>query len=511
MVLEPKAPPCVSGPGGLRRVFRAQTREVPRSAMLPGRRLVGRLRIGALLAAVLLLVSACGGDEEADETGTQSGQAAGGGESITLSIAANAARGGKNNEEAVWIEDYVIPTFEQQMADEGKDVTVEFQGRGADDEAYKSQLALDLRSGAGDDVLTIDGIWLGEFVQAGYLKPLTEIVGDQIQDWEGWGQIPEAVQGNMVFEDVRYGVPTGTDGRVIYFNKDLFEQAGLPADWQPTSWDEVLEAARTLKEMPDVIPLQLNAGTAMGEATTMQGILPLLVGTGGVVYEEDAQQWMGASPQLQRVLDLYATIYGDEQLGDPQLQIRQDGRDRSFQEFAEGRIAMLLEGDYFWRDVINPDGIAPMEQRDEVVGWAMIPAASPGAGINGQDFVSMSGGSGRVLNPNTEHPEEAWTLLQFMNSQEATAELVADQPRITQREDVNGEVLSGDPLLSFIADEVLPVTAYRPPLAEYPQVSVALQEATEQVVTGTAPEEAAATYQSELEGIVGADSIAAGG
>jgi multiple sugar transport system substrate-binding protein len=475
----------------------------------------GPLRGLILLVIAVLVLSACGGGEPTGESGSEGGAeggAEGGGEAITLSIASNAARGGKNTEEAVWIEDYVIPAFEQQMADEGRDVTVEFEGRGADDEAYKSQLALDLRSGGGDDILTIDGIWLGEFVQAGYLSPLTDIAGDATEEWEGWEQIPDAVQGNMEFEDVRYGIPTGTDGRVIYFNKELFAQAGLPEDWQPTSWDEVLEAARTIKEqLPDVIPLQLNGGTAMGEATTMQGVLPLLAGTGAVVYDEDAQQWLGASPELQQVLDLYATVYGSEQLGDPDLQLRQDGRDRSFQEFAAGGIAMLIESDYLWRDVINAEGIAPMEQRDEVVGWAMIPAVSPGVGISGQDFVSMSGGAGRVLNPNTEHPEEAWALLTFMNSQEATLELVKDQARITQREDVNTEVLGNDPLLQFIADEVLPITAYRPPLAEYTQVSVALQEATEQVVNGTSAQEAAGRYQSELESIVGADSVAGSG
>jgi multiple sugar transport system substrate-binding protein len=461
-----------------------------------------------LLVVMLLLVASCGGGQETGE-----GTGGGGGETVTLSIAANAARGGKNDQEAVWIEDYVIPTFEQQMADEGTDVTVEFEGRGADDEAYKSQIALDLRSGSGDDILTIDGIWLGEFVQGGYLSPLTDVVGDQTEEWEGWDQIPEAVQGNMVFEDARYGIPTGTDGRVIFFNKDLFEQAGLPADWQPATWDEVLEAARTLKqELPDVIPLQLNAGTAMGEATTMQGVLPLLAATGTSVYDEDAQQWLGASPQLQQVLEAYASVYGDEQLGDPQLQLRQDGRDRSFQEFAEGRIGMLIESDYLWRDVINPDGgIAPMEQRDEVVGWALIPAVSAGAGLNGQDFVSMSGGAGRVLNPNTDHPEEAWALLTFMNSQEAVTELVKNQPLVTQREDVNSEILTNDPMLEFIASEVLPITAFRPPLADYTQVSVALQEATEQVVNGTSAQDAAERYRSELEGIVGADGVAAGG
>ena len=43
----------------------------------------------------------------------------------------------------------------------------------------------------------------------------------------------------------------------------------------------------------------------------------------------------------------------------------------------------------------------------------------------------------------------------------------------------------------------------RPNPAEYTQVNVALQEATEEVITGTSPEDAAADYQAKLEGIVG--------
>lgn len=433
------------------------------------------------------------------------------GEAVSVEIAANAVRGGKNDAEAVWIEDYVIPEFEAMMEEAGRDVTVSFNGRGVDDEDFKAQLALDLQSGSGADLMSIDGIWVGEFVEAGYILPLTEAVGPEVEEWEGWDQIPDAVQQNMSYLDQRYGIPTGTDGRVLYFNKDLFEQAGLPTDWQPTSWEEILETARTLQqELPDVKPLQINAGTAMGEATTMQGYLPLLVGTGERVYDEEAGTWVGATPGNQAVLELYETIFAEE-LADPDLQLRQDGRDRSFQEFAEGGIAVLAEGDYFWRSVIHPvDGIAPMENRDEVVGWAMIPAREPGAGINGQDFVSMSGGGGRIINPNSANPDVAWELLTFMNSREAVLEFLAGQARISQRMDVNEEVLADDPLLSSVAEEVLPLTAYRPGLAVYPQVSVLLQEASEAVVTGTSAADAAQQYQSELEGLVGADAVEGG-
>ena len=181
----------------------------------------------------------------------------------------------------VWIEDELIPAFEAEMEAAGTPVEVSFEGQGVDDEDYKTQMALDLGSGEGPDVMSIDGIWVGEFATAEYIRPLTDVVGPEVEEWDGWAQINEAVQANGMFEGARYGIPQGTDGRVIYFNKEIFAAAGLPEDWQPTTIEEVLEAARTIKEaQPDVIPIQLNAGVAMGEATTMQGALPLLAAAG---------------------------------------------------------------------------------------------------------------------------------------------------------------------------------------------------------------------------------------
>lgn len=430
---------------------------------------------------------------------------------VTLTITANAITGGKNAAEADWITDWVIPQFEDAMKDDGKDVTVEFEPQGVDDENYKTKVALDLQSGEGADVIGMDGIWVGEFAEAGYIKPLSDVAGDAVDDWDGWDQIPEAVQAALSFDDERYGVPQGADGRVLYYNKDLFEQAGLPADWQPESWDDVLDAARDLKKLDGVTPIQLNAGTAMGEATTMQGLLPMLVGTGEQVYEDG--KWVGDTDGLKDVLDLYKTIYVDEGLGDAVLQQEAAGRDTSFQLFAANQIGILLEGDYFWRSVINPAegvGTAPMANRDEVVGYTKIPAMKAGSGINDQDFVSMSGGTGRVLNPNSDHPELAWELLAFMNSQEAYQERNATTISITPRNDVNDAILAEDPMLTYVSEEVLPITAYRPPLAAYPQVSTALQQASLDVVSGMSVADALSAYVDSVKDIVGDDAVAGG-
>ncbi|MEV4286414.1 extracellular solute-binding protein [Nonomuraea bangladeshensis] len=432
------------------------------------------------------------------------GQSSGGGsgDTIELTIAQNAIAGGKNAAAAKFVADWVIPKFEAAQKAKGKDVKVKFVPSGVDDEQYKTKLSLDLKSGKGADVIDIDGIWAGEFAQAGYIKPLADVVGPEAESWDGWAQIPESVQGLATYEGKKYALPVGTDGRVLYFNKTLFQKAGLPADWQPKSWQEILDAGTKLKSSGVPVPIQINAGTAMGEATSMQGVLPLLAGAGGQV-EQDGK-WTGAAQPLKDALGLYQKIYGGG-LGDPKLQQEAKGRDKSFQQFAEGKVGILMEGDYFWRGVVNPaTGVAPMKDRDQNVGYALIPAIEPGKGIRGQDFVSMSGGALRTVNPNSKHPKEAFELLAFTLSPEALKEETKDgNVRITPRTDVNKEILAGQPLLTFISEKVLPLTAYRPPVAVYPQASVALQEATAAVVGGTTPDQAAADYQKKLEGIVG--------
>jgi multiple sugar transport system substrate-binding protein len=447
--------------------------------------------------AVMALVAGCGSSSSGSTDAARNKDA----KTVNLTIATNAIKGGKNDQEATWITDKVIPAFVKAQKAKGVTATVKLQPSGVDDEKYKAKLALDLKTRGGADIIALDGIWVGEFAQAGYILPLDKVVGAAADKWEGWSQIADAVRANTSFEGKTYGIPSGTDGRVLFYNKKLFRQAGLPTDWQPKSWDEILAAGRALKKLPGVAPLQINAGTAMGEATTMQGALPLLVGTGAEIFQDN--KWQGATPQVKDVLGFYKSVYGGG-LGDTSFQQGAKGRDESFAAFAKDKVGVLMESDYFWRSVVNPkDGVAPMATRDQDVGYAMMPAERPGAGVKGQDFVSMSGGTGYFLNPNTKFPQQAWDLLTLMSSPTELKALIGDQPRITARDDVNKDILSGDPMLGLISDKVLPITTYRPGLAVYPQVSLALQQATADIVSGKSVDEAAATYQKAVEKAVG--------
>ncbi|RFU41909.1 extracellular solute-binding protein [Actinomadura logoneensis] len=442
-------------------------------------------------------VSSCGGGSSS--TDPQRNAKA---RTFTLTIARNAIVGGKNDAEASWITKTVIPGFVAAEKAKGLRVKVVYHGYGVDDDAYKTKTALDLKSKAGADIVSLDGIWVGEFAQARYIKPLADVVGARADSWDGWSQISPSVQQLGSFQGKRYGIPPSTDGRVLFYNKKLFARAGLPVNWQPRSWDEILAAGRALKKLPGVTPLQFDAGTAMGEATTMQGVLPLLAGAGAQIYS--GGKWTGGGAAMKQVLGFYQHLYGPEGLGDRKLQQEAKGRDKSFEEFANNRIGVLLEGVYLWRAVLNPkDGIARMPDRDQAVGYALIPAVAPGKGVQGRSFVSMSGGSVATVNPHTKYPQQAFDLLAYLNRPDVVKARIAGNPEVTSRNDVNAEALKNDPFLSFVAQKVLPVTLFRPGLAAYTQVSTALQEATAGIVAGHSPDDAAGQYNGKLEGIVG--------
>ena len=133
-----------------------------------------------------------------------------------------------------------------------------------------------------------------------------------------------------------------------------------------------------------------------------------------------------------------------------------------------------------------------------------MPAEAPGKGLRGQDFVTISGGTGWVLNPNTDAPEEAWALLAFMNGKEQLDAFQTFQPGIRARDDVP---IPNSPFLTETSQTLLPMTTARPNDPNYNDVSAAIQRMTEAVVSGElSPEDAMAQYKAAVIEIVGEEN-----
>jgi multiple sugar transport system substrate-binding protein len=123
----------------------------------------------------------------------------------------------------------------------------------APDSEYYTKLQQMLRSPkTAPDLVYEDTFLINSDITSGYLKPLDPY----LDEWADWDQFVDTAKEAAQAQDGKtYGVPDGTDTRGLWFDKAIFKKAGLPADWQPTTWDDILAAARKIKAtVPGAIP-----------------------------------------------------------------------------------------------------------------------------------------------------------------------------------------------------------------------------------------------------------------
>ncbi|WP_432504628.1 extracellular solute-binding protein [Kineococcus arenarius] len=394
---------------------------------------------------------------------------------------------------------------EYEAANEGR--TVELVPIEAEQDQYFTKLALMNRSpSTAPDVIYEDSFQVRSDAAAGYLAP----VDDMLAEWEDWSQFDEtAKQAGLGDDGKTYGVSMGTDTRGIYFNEQIFEQAGLPTDWQPTTWDDVLAAARAVKErVPGVIPLNVYAGRAAGEATSMQGFEMLLYGTGDELYDAETQKWITGSQGFRDALGFYEAVYS-EGLG-PDTSLMLDaalGARISTELLPQGELAMAIDGSWLPGAWISGENEWP--EWEQTMGIAAMPTQ------NGQDpgRTSMSGGWLLSVGSTAADPQAAFDFITVALNRENALKYDTENSQIAVRKDVaqDPEYLAYNPSFEFFSS-LVPVTNFRPATPDYSQISANIQVAAESVATGSqSPEEAAAAYDEGLVGIVGEDRTQAAG
>src|ERR671920_861347 len=97
---------------------------------------------------------------------------------------------------------------------------------------------------SGVDIMTVDHIWLGEFVENGFLTDLTDRV-------ESWGRQDEWYPANWaggIYNDRVYGIWTVTDVRGMWYWKDLLEAADVDPNSLKT-WDGYISSAKKLNSV----------------------------------------------------------------------------------------------------------------------------------------------------------------------------------------------------------------------------------------------------------------------
>lgn len=186
----------------------------------------------------------------------------------------------------------------EQFEAENPDVDVIHNGDIAY-ENFRDEIAASAPAGVGPDVVSLFYGWIPAFVDAGYLIPLPQ--ADFPQDWIESSFSPMVAESK--FQDEYWALPTAVRSLALFYNKDLFEAAGLDPEAPPTTTEEFLAMAQQLTQYDDSGNTGIENLVKMGYAPEMTGqahhwFREVLVRQfGGVPYSPDNREVLWNSPE----------------------------------------------------------------------------------------------------------------------------------------------------------------------------------------------------------------------
>lgn len=422
--------------------------------------------LGAAVAIVAAITAGCGNADSKTTSGsTAAGQAAGSTEAAKEEAAETAATGEEmtlwyywENESHQKALNEMIDQYNTQQT--GYKLTAKYVPF-AD---FKKQLSIGASASELPDLVLLDSPDHASYATMGIFADLTGKF-DVSSYYDG----PVA---SCTLEEVLYGVPFGSNCLGLYYNKDMFEAAGITK--APETWDELKDTAQ-----------KLTSGNVGGFAfCSLQNeegtfnFMPWVWSTGATSYEMNSEGGIKALTFIKDLVDSGAM--SKECINWTQGDV--------MNQFISGNVAMMING---------PWQIPTIRQEAPDLNWdvALIPKDKEFASdLGGENWAVIAGGNEAgaldFLNYATQ-PEQVSFMMNTMGYISADKEIAKTQ--FTADEDAVYR--------KFI--EEMEYTKARGPLAEWPSVSDAISLAFNQVMTGAMePEKAAADAQTAIDAIV---------
>lgn len=391
-----------------------------------------RNRWVTLLVVGALALTACSGDDTADDsetteteaTSTDTATDAGDDETATATdddTATEAEGDGvslrwrtrPDNQAEIDVYSEVSTTI-----DDANDYTLEYEPGGSETSSYQDVLKTELASGTAPDVFWIPGTDIADFAQRGLILDMRELAeasdayaGDDAYypgPMEFLTHDPESGESGTTL----WGLPRDVSAFALYLNLDLINEAGAEdprelADQGNWNWDTFYEVGQQVAGLDDQIK-----GYGMNSWWANYGYW--INAAGGSFFNEDRTGCAVDQDASIQGMEFMTRLY-DEDIAVPY------GEDAE-PPYLAGQVGMFMNGR-----------------------WAT-PGTRSGADFN-WDVVKLPDGPGGpsnwlfwgayVINANTEHPEEAFHLVTELTSPEiqtTIAELGANIPSRTDDE-----------------------------------------------------------------------------
>jgi multiple sugar transport system permease protein len=265
------------------------------------------------------------------------------------------------------------------------------------------------------DVIHQDRFTIGDWASRDTFMPLDDFLARETgEDAVRAADFYPAAWNEAVYKGKAYGIPTGIDDRLLFYNRTVFKEAGLDPDRPPQTWEELEEYTKKLTKYNKdgtfarvgFIP---NYGNSWLYIYSWQN--------GGEFMSHDRRTCTLAAPENVGALEFMVRIY-DALGGFDKVNIFQSGFQGGEQDpFYTGKVAMVTNGSWVL------DGIARYAPD---LDFAVAPPPVPKERIEGkgrfagQDkFVTWIGGYSYAIPAGARHPEAAWKFIRWMSSVES--------------------------------------------------------------------------------------------
>lgn len=151
------------------------------------------------------------------------------------------------------------------------------------DQALKQATVASLAGNAADNIHLIAG-WVPALHDIGALEPLNDYFTE-----EEWAQIADSSLESVTFDGQIMAMPWVPGPIVMFYNRNLMEQAGLDPDAPPQTWPELMAAAKAICALPDVdgAPIYGIALRTARNPNSAQWTIPIIYGHGGDVVDDE--------------------------------------------------------------------------------------------------------------------------------------------------------------------------------------------------------------------------------
>jgi raffinose/stachyose/melibiose transport system substrate-binding protein len=296
-----------------------------------------------------------------------------------------------------------------------------------ENEAFKTKLSTTAAADYPDLFQSWGGGIMAQQADAGLLKDITA----DIADWKD--TINPGAMSIYAYNGKQYGVPWDMGMIGFWYNKALFEQAGITAP--PATWDEYLDAVGKLRAA-GIDPLAI-AGKDKWPSMHLWTYLVLRVGGGDALSEmiqsgnwnTDACTKAGEEVLRLNELDPYQAGYKSADYNAEAAAV------------GNGKAAMELMGQ--WAPSVQMDQSADKQGLGDDLGWFPFPTVEGGAGAPTD---GVGGGNGIAVGVNA--PPEAIDFLKFFSSVDVGNKLNTDNVGLSTVVGTEGSVT--DPNLQAV-------------------------------------------------------------